>query len=195
MAIISGSATQGNDSIVADQGADYIDALAGNDTVDSGGGVDSVFAGDGDDLVYARAGNDSLSGGAGKDYLLGYGGNDYITGDNGNDTLKGGNGNDTLRGEFGRDTLYGERGKDIFQLGDGNYSNDDLYDSSDTIFDFVDGSDKILLTNGLTFEDLTMDSSGFRGAIGTTISISGGSIADLVGVDSSLITSDDFSLT
>ncbi|PSB05519.1 hypothetical protein C7B62_25050 [Pleurocapsa sp. CCALA 161] len=47
--------------------------------------------------------------------------------------------NDTLGCEAGNDALYGGSGNDIFVIGDGQ----------DNIFDFVDGSDQILLTNGL----------------------------------------------
>jgi Ca2+-binding RTX toxin-like protein len=145
------------------------------------------------DYIRGLGGNDSLSGGEQKDNLLGEAGNDFVVGGNGDDLLRGGdgndvlrseNGNDTLGGEAGNDSLYGGRGNDIFVIGEGQ----------DTIFDFVDQSDQILLTN-LTFGDLSITASTSGGS-GTTISTSSGDlVANLVGVDPSLITTDDFSFT
>jgi Ca2+-binding RTX toxin-like protein len=143
------------------------------------------------DYIQGLAGNDSISGGGQKDNLLGDAGNDFITGGAGDDLLRGGdgndvlrseNGNDTLGGEAGNDSLYGGRGNDIFVIGDGQ----------DNIFDFVDGSDQILLTNGLTFDDLSITASTSGGS-GTTISGFGSVIANLTGVSPDVITSDDFS--
>jgi Ca2+-binding RTX toxin-like protein len=143
------------------------------------------------DYIQGLAGNDSISGGGQKDNLLGDAGNDFITGGAGDDLLRGGegndvlrseNGNDTLGGEAGNDSLYGGRGDDLFVIGDGQ----------DRIFDFADGSDQILLTNGLTFDDLTITASTTGGS-GTTISGFGSVIANLTGVSPDVITSDDFS--
>lgn len=157
-------------------------------------GSNRLNGGNESDYIQGLGGNDSLSGGEQKDNLLGDAGNDFITGGNGDDLLRGGdgndvlrsgNGNDTLGGEFGNDSLYGGQGTDIFVIGDGQ----------DKIFDFVDGSDQILLANGLTFDDLSITASTSGGS-GTTISTFGGDvIADLVGVDPGLLTSDDFSFT
>lgn len=142
------------------------------------------------DYITGLGGNDSLSGGGQKDNLLGDAGNDFIVGGDGDDLLRGGdgtdllrgqNGNDILGGEAGNDALYGGQGNDIFVIGDGR----------DNIFDFVDGSDQILLTNGLTFEDLTITGST-SGGTGTTISSGGSVIANLTGVSPDVITSDDF---
>ncbi|MGL5078348.1 MAG: calcium-binding protein [Waterburya sp.] len=145
------------------------------------------------DYITGLAGNDSLSGGGQKDNLLGDAGNDFIVGGDGDDLLRGGEGNDVLRGEngndilggeAGNDALYGGQGSDIFVIGDGR----------DNIFDFADGSDQILLTNGLTFENLTITSST-SGGTGTTISSGGSVIANLTGVSPDVITSDDFSFS
>jgi serralysin len=145
------------------------------------------------DYIQGLGGNDSLSGGGQKDNLLGDAGNDFITGGNGDDLLRGGdgndvlrsgNGNDTLGGEAGNDALYGGQGNDIFVIGNGQ----------DNIFDFADGSDQILLTNGLTFEDLTITASTSSGS-GTTISGFGSVIANLTGVSPDVITADDFSFS
>lgn len=140
------------------------------------------------DYISGLAGNDSISGGGQKDNLLGDAGNDFIVGGNGNDLLRGGDGNDVLRGgrnsdtlggEAGNDALYGQQGNDIFAIGVGR----------DTIFDFTDGADQILLTSGYDFENLSITGSN----TGTTISAFGSVIANLTGVSPDLITSDDFS--
>jgi serralysin len=158
--------TDGSDRLTGTGESDYIQGLAGNDTISGGGQKDNLLG---------DAGNDFMTGGAGDDLLRG--------GD-GNDVLRSQNGNDTLGGEAGNDSLYGGRGDDIFVIGDGQ----------DRIFDFVDGSDQMLLTNGLTFDDLTITASTTGGS-GTTISGFGSVIANLTGVSPDVITSDDFSFT
>ncbi|MGL5831625.1 MAG: hypothetical protein ACRC1Z_00130, partial [Waterburya sp.] len=81
----------------------------------------------------------------------------------------------------------GGPGKDVFAIGDG----------SDFIYNFADGSDKFLLPSGVTFEDLTIETiKNTRSSSVTSISISGDdTIANLYFEDSSLLTSDDFSLS
>lgn len=70
MAIISGSATPGNDRIIADGADDRIDALAGNDTVDGGAGNDTLLGNTGNDILVGGLGSDSLDGGAGIDRVV-----------------------------------------------------------------------------------------------------------------------------
>jgi Ca2+-binding RTX toxin-like protein len=158
--------TDGTNRLTGTGESDYIQGLAGNDTISGGGEKDNLLG---------DAGNDFITGGAGDDLLRG---------GEGNDVLRSQNGNDTLGGEAGNDSLYGGGGNDLFVIGDGQ----------DRIFDFVDGSDEILLTNGLTFEDLTITASTTGGS-GTTISGFGSVIATLTGVSPDVITSDDFSFT
>ncbi|MGL5805774.1 MAG: calcium-binding protein [Xenococcaceae cyanobacterium] len=155
--------TESGDSLTGTANSDYLEGLGGNDTL-SGGDQ-----------------KDALLGGAGNDELLGNGGDDLLRGGDGNDLLRGGDGNDTLGGEAGKDSLYGGLGSDLFVIGSG----------SDTIFDFGDGQDLILLTDGVRFQDLTIGAST-TGGTGTTLSNSAGVLATLPGVDSSLITADDF---
>jgi Ca2+-binding RTX toxin-like protein len=196
---VSGFANFSYDPNVEDSGegfstGDYDLAASIFNGVSGTEGSNRLNGGSESDYIQGLGGNDSLSGGEQKDNLLGDGGNDFITGGNGDDLLRGGdgndvlrsgNGNDTLGGEFGNDSLYGGQGADIFVIGDGQ----------DKIFDFVDGSDQILLANGITFEDLSITASTSSGS-GTTISTSSGDvIADLVGIDPSLIASEDFSFT
>lgn len=156
--------TEGSDRLTGTGESDYISGLGGNDFLSGGAQKDNLLG---------DAGNDVVNGGAGDDLLRG--------GD-GTDVLRSGNGNDTLGGEAGTDVLYGGQGNDVFAIGNG----------LDTIFDFADGTDQILLTNGLAFESLSISGSTSGGSA-TVISTSGGEpIANLVGVGPDSITSDDF---
>jgi serralysin len=78
--------------------------------------------------------SDSLQGFGGDDFLYGYGGNDTLEGGAGADFMSGGTGNDLLIGGAGADRLSGGSGRDIFVFSDL---------SSDTISDFVSGTDKV----------------------------------------------------
>lgn len=80
---------------------------------------------------------DTIDGGAGNDKLYGKDGNDSIIGGKGKDSLYGGDGNDTLWGGTGNDYLYGGAGVDIFVYNSG--------DEIDTIFDYEQGVDKIMI--------------------------------------------------
>jgi serralysin len=156
--------TDGTNRLTGTGESDYIQGLAGNDTISGGGEKDNLLG---------DAGNDFITGGAGDDLLRG---------GEGNDVLRSQNGNDTLGGETGNDSLYGGGGNDLFVIGEGQ----------DRIFDFVDGTDQILVSNVSTFEDLTITAST-TGGTGTTISSFGSVIANLTGVSPDVITSDDFS--
>jgi CSLREA domain-containing protein len=94
----------------------------------------------GDDRINGKSGNDLLRGGAGNDTLTGGSGNDILIGGAGSDTLTGGAGNDILVGGAGSDTLTGGAGNDqfIYQT---------LNDTSDTITDFNQSEDKLVLTD------------------------------------------------
>ena len=75
-----------------------------------------------DEVIHGSDGNNYLLGGAGDDLIDGAGGADYLAGEIGNDTLVGGLGADTLDGGVG----------------------DDIY-----VYNFGDGADTILDTDGL----------------------------------------------
>ena len=74
----------------------------------------------------------------------------------GNNTLDGGDGNDTLRSGIGKDILIGGGGNDRLRGG----SNGDVFvlapnSGTDVIVDFFDRQDRIGLSGGLSFADLT----------------------------------------
>jgi VCBS repeat-containing protein len=134
----------------------------------------------GNDTLNGTSGNDSLNGGSGNDSISGLDGNDTLLGGNGFDVLKGGAGDDILDGGRGFDLLNGGAGNDTFVLARGF--------GVDTIQDFTDGQDKLGLAGGLTFGQVTISS-----LFGNTLIRSGSDLlAVLTGVNSSLITVEDF---
>lgn len=139
-------------------------------------------------------GNDIITGLGQNDNLVGDGGNDIITGNNGDDTLIGGDGADQLFGNAGADVLQGDAGADSLFGGGGAdiFVITETSEAADTIFDFRDGSDKILLQNGSSFFDVTLES--IDGGSGTSISVFGNNIANLTAVNISAISEDDFVL-
>ena len=163
-------ATRGNDVLTGTPDADTINGLAGNDvilglagddTLLGAAGSDRLFGDIGNDLLNGGAGNDILRGGDGNDRLIGAIGNDRLLGDAGNDTLEGGAGNDVLIGGAGRDTLIGGLGNDRLIGGAGV----DIFvigrrAGRDIAFDFEQGTDRIGLSNGLSFGDLSLVQRG-----------------------------------
>ncbi|MEG4802882.1 S8 family serine peptidase [Microcoleus sp. ARI1-B5] len=164
MATING--TPGPDLLNGTPQADIINGLAGDDRLNGKGDSDQLFG---------NAGNDTLAGGKGNDIARGGAGNDRIFGDRGNDVLY---------GDRGIDTLTGGRGRDIFVVGQG----------LDIVTDFVKGLDAIALTNGLNFNSVNVAPGSANNAGNTIITNrqNGEVLAILQGVDSSSITSSDF---
>lgn len=129
----------GNDVLETGSGSDNLDGGNGNDTLRSGGGNDTLTGGAGADNIDGGEGNDTIDGGSEDDLLLGGAGDDLING---------GNGNDTLNGGAGLDVLVGDGGADIFAL--------NTLGGADVIRDFNYGQDLIGLSDGITFDDLTI---------------------------------------
>ena len=131
----------------------------------------------GDD-IFGDDGNNTLDGQGGRDILDGRGGDDILIGGESDDRLNGGAGDDTLTG----DTLTsGGGGVDVF-IFEGAFGND-------TITDFEDGIDLLDLEGtGLSFTDLSISASDSD----TLIEDGLGNSITLTGIDSSLITVDDF---
>jgi Ca2+-binding RTX toxin-like protein len=129
-------------------GSKYADVLAlgsGNDTVNGLRGADTLSGESGRDTLTGDQGNDSLLGGAGNDSLSGGIDRDYLQGDYGNDSLYGGTGTDTLIGGRGTDALYGgvDTVRDVFLFTNPLQSPKGLL--HDSIFDMVQGVDRINL--------------------------------------------------
>jgi Ca2+-binding RTX toxin-like protein len=130
----------------------------------------------GSDILTGTAGNDSIDGGNGSDILFGNAGNDTLIGGIGTDFLVGGAGDDLLDGGNGSDTLRGGLGEDIFVFAAG--------EGIDTITDFSLGTDKIGLTGGLTFGQLSFSGNQIR--IGSDV------LAVLTGVNTNTLTASNF---
>lgn len=156
---VTGTPTNGDDTLTGDGADDTISGLGGNDTIKSGGGNDTVFGNDGNDKIYAGNGHDTVDGGDGHDRLEGQGGNDTLIGGLGNDALLGGSGDDLLIGGLGSDRLWGGSGNDTFVM----TSEPGVTDS---IYDFTVGEDLLdvsALTNTLgdpiTVNDVVVSST------------------------------------
>lgn len=201
----------GNDFLNGDLGNDTLRGLTGDDILDGGDGNDSllggvgndILSGDfGDDILNAEAGNDLVFGDDGNDRLYGGDGSDELNGGIGKDFLYGGNNNDTLFGNDDNDTLWGEVGDDILNGGKGNDilvggANNDIFvialsNGADIVQDFQDGLDRIGLSGGLLFTQLTILGTGTNTVIRNTSS--GEIFATLQNVSSTLITSVDFTV-
>src|SRR4028119_1269055 len=140
---------------------------SGNDTLTCTEGNDSLNGRWGNDILIGNAGNDTLIGGKDTDFLVGSAGNDLLNGDNGEDTLTGG---------LGSDTLTGGNGEDIFVFASG--------EGIDTINDFKLSTDKIGLTGGLTFGNLSF--------WGNQILMGSDVLAVLTGVNTNTLTASNF---
>jgi serralysin len=128
------------------------------------------------DALNGTSSNDSIFGRAGDDTITGLAGNDWLEGGSGNDQLQGNDGNDVLLGGLGNDDLLGGAGSDIFVLVSGQ--------GTDTISDFVPGTDVMGLSNGLTFDLLNF--SGNNILFGSQV------LAILPEVDATTLTASNF---
>jgi Ca2+-binding RTX toxin-like protein len=116
-----------------------VEGGVGNDTITATNSATSTYDG--------NSGDDVLNGGSVADNLIG---------STGNDTITGGGGNDTIVGGVGADSLTGGGGNDWFRY---NATNE----GTDTITDFVSGTDKFL------FEDTAFSNTATFNATGTAI--------------------------
>ncbi len=165
--------TKKDDHLIGGNNHDYLDGDKGRDLLDGGARNDTLYGGNNNDTLYGSEGNDYLDGGKDKDYL---------SGGLGDDTLIGGHGKDTLYGGEGSDVLNGGKDKDIFVLMSEGMT--------DTIEDFENKKDTIGLSDGLTFEQLTIGQADNN----TVISVidSGEILAILTDVESNSIDAKDF---
>lgn len=143
-------------------------ALNGNDKLEGSDGPDELYGNEGDDLIYGRGGDDFLWGGKGKDQIYGNDGYDFLKGQLGNDLIVGGKGNDLIDGGIGDDVLVGGGDKDVLTGGFGAdkfalFSPFAVTDVSlaTRVTDFKRSQgDAIVLTNGVTSEDLVLEDTG-----------------------------------
>lgn len=139
------------DFLVGTPNGDRIRGLAGNDTIQGVGGNDLLFGDRDSDLLSGNEGADAIFGGQGNDTIYGGLGDDSINGDRGQDLLVGGE---------GKDILTGGTGADLFIIDRNSVANTAA--ESDLITDFGSGNDKIVLVEGMEFNDLEISTAGDR---------------------------------
>ncbi len=147
----------GNDNIFGGENNDIISGNRGQDFLTGNSGNDILFGGKDDDTLMGNRGQDMLFGNLGNDIL--YGGKD-------SDFLDGGEGNDILSGDMGQDFLTGGPGSDIFVLSTATAAAD--FPTADRILDFESGLDRIQLSPGVTFADLSLEAMELGTAIRVT---------------------------
>ena len=138
---------------------------------------DSTPIDNGGEILFEGSGNNTLNGSADADTLSGGAGNDRLRGKSGNDNLIGGAGNDRIYGGSGSDTLIGGNGADVFVL--------EPDSGEDIIVDFKRGSDRLALTGGLRFPQLSFDRH--------SIQVGDETLAILGNIDAESLTAEDFS--
>lgn len=192
---------EGNDTVRGGQNDDIIFGEAGDDELYGDMGNDSLCAGEGNDTIYGGIGNktpvgaagekDCLCGGKGDDLLFGNEGEDQLCGKEGDDTLCGGKDNDTLAGGVGDDWLSGDKGNDTLMGGEGRdrfFLNTE--NGTDTIIDFEDNLDKLVLAENLTYSQLKLTS--VNGNTKISFAETGEVLAIILKTETSLITQGDF---
>ena len=137
--------------------------------------IESVIGTSHSDSIYGSAGNNTLTGGSGNDSLNGSIGSDVLFGGTGTDTLIGGSGNDAIHSGGGTDRLTGGSGHDQFvfefntvKVVNGHKVYGKTVSYHDTITDFEDGRDKIVIdgpnneygTGGPHADDIFLKQSG-----------------------------------
>ena len=192
------------DTIIGSGNNESFIGRKGNDTIDGGGGWDrlrfdrsccaisnlvvDLAAGtakgtwNGDGFSYRISNIEEIRGGSGDDDLRGNAGNNRLRGYAGDDTLEGG---------AGDDRLYGGNGNDVFVFERGH--------GSDTINDFTDGDDVIVLRGlGLSKSDVLSGNIAGPWSEGTGVWIDltgyGGGRINLDGFDFNNLDGSDFLL-
>ncbi len=115
---------------------------------------------------------------------------DNIIGTCYNDILTGNNSDNILVGGIGNDTLTGGAGIDQFVVASGN--------GIDTITDFQVSEDLLVLTDGLTYEEITIASAGdfgYNSKDTVILNQNQEQLALLIGVQPDILSSDHFTTT
>jgi Ca2+-binding RTX toxin-like protein len=157
----------GTDLILGGAGADDIVGADGADRLYGGDDRDTLSGGNGDDRIHGDAGDDILYGGSDADIMFGDDGADILWGEWGDDRLYGGSGNDQLDGGEGRDIVDGGAGRLLGGAGKDRFVWRDLAEGGDTVRDFEQGVDRLVVAGravgGLTSVDNSNFSSNANG--------------------------------
>ena len=172
--------------------------FASDDSFAMGAGDDKVDAGAGNDDVAGGSGNDTLFGGSGGDKILGQAGKDTLKGDAGNDVLRGGGAADKIYGNGGNDRLFGDGGKNILIGGNGKDSFVFSGAGRDTVRDFTDDVDTLVLNsklwNGDRLVSDVLDDFGRITKFGAVLEFGGNDIIRLKGIDDLGVLENDISI-
>jgi hypothetical protein len=179
---------EGNNLIYAGEGNNTITANSGKDVIYAGAGDDVINIAGGDNLIYAGEGNNTVTTGAGNDTIYTGAGNDVIYAGAGDDVIYAGEGDNIIYGGTGNNTVYTGSGSDLFALTAG--------EGSTAIINFEVGKDLLGLTEGLTFEQLSITQGTNGDQFFTEISIANSDdiLATLNWVKADAITSSSFTL-
>lgn len=150
--------------------------LATDDEITGDDQANYLWSGAGDDILDGGAGNDELEGGAG------------------DDTLMGGLGDDELDGWSGDDIYVGGEGSDVLYLGDGREMvvlgpNDGgaTAAEADQVHGFTLGEDRIALTGGISYFDITFEQGTGVNANDALVKHGADVLAVLIGVDAAAL--------
>ncbi|MGB3536221.1 MAG: S8 family serine peptidase [Microcoleaceae cyanobacterium] len=169
-----------DDVIIGTPDSDEVYGFVGNDVIIGAENIDLLYGNEDADLLYGSQGDDTLYGGQADDVLFGGQGNDFLSSNKGNDTLYGDQGADTLIGGIGSDVIVIGRG-----TGGSNLA------TADVMTDFDVTLDQIQLLDGLSYSDLTIESTGTGGTV-ISEAITGEVFIVLEGVAPVALTSDRF---
>jgi len=164
---VTATETLGAVTITADTGGTSALRLVGVNTITTGtvtavsidasgmsgaGAFGNTGAGATTTSITGTANSDFIVGGSAGATLTGGAGADTITGGAGNDSISGGDGVDQITGGIGRDTLTGGAGNDTFVFGVNAIGAlvSAASNATDTITDFVSGSDKLSISQPVT---------------------------------------------
>ena len=142
----------GNDKLIGDGQTVEMDGGSGDDTLIGNGNFVEMDGGSGDDTLIGNGKFGFIQGGLGDDTLFTNGKFVDMDGGSGNDFIIGGRGDDRIKGGTGIDMITGGEGKDVFALTKG--------DGYDTIIDFKDGEDKIIMYWEIIDDDLLITNVG-----------------------------------
>ncbi len=169
-----------DDVIIGTPDSDEIYGFEGIDVVIGAENIDLLYGNEEADLLYGSQADDTLYGGKGDDILFGGQGNDFLSGNVGNDTLY---------GDQGADTLTGGVGNDVIVIGRGTGGSNLL--TADVMTDFDVTVDQIQLLDGLSYSDLTIESTETGGTV-ISESVTGEVFIILEGVAPEALTPDHF---
>lgn len=153
----------GDDVLFGRGGGDSLDGGAGTDLILGGAGADDIVGADGADRLYGGDDRDTLSGGNGDDRIHGDAGDDILYGGSDADIMFGDDGADILWGEWGDDRLYGGLGADRLLGGAGKdrFVWRDLAEGGDTVRDFEQGVDRLVVAGRAVGGLTSVDDSNF----------------------------------